>query len=144
MFYMELDNEQVRHLLQDEYNVIFSSEAINWIEDELRWFNECETPVLNINLIKSRYEECSLLKFCELMDLEYDNFEVEDMERWFLGLVDENTSMESYLKKSDNLYNLLSKVDEKTLLEIVEDYCDARSMSYRIISGQSIVFDWES
>lgn len=103
------------------------------------------TPILDIDLIKGRYEECSLLKFCELMDLEYDNFEVEDMEKWFSDFIDENISMENYLETPDNLYKVLGKVDEKTLLEIVEDYCDARSMSYRIINGgNSIVFDWES
>ena len=117
--------------------------AINFIEDELRWFQETNIPIIDIDLIKGRYEECSLLKFCELMDMEYDNFEVEDMERWFFNFIDENMSMEGYLKTSDNLYKVLNKVDEKTLSEIVRDYCDARSMSYRIIANNSIVFDWE-
>lgn len=35
MFYMELDNEQVKNLLKDEYGIIFSSEAIDFIEDEM-------------------------------------------------------------------------------------------------------------
>lgn len=143
MFYLELDIYETQEYLR-EHGCNFSSGAIDFIEDELRWFQETNIPIININLIKGRYEECSLLKFCELMDMEYDNFEVEDMERWFSDFIDENMSMESYLKTSDNLYKVLGRVDEKTLSEIVRDYCDARSMSYRIIANNSIVFDWES
>lgn len=143
MFYLELDIYETQEYLK-EHGCNFSSGAIDFIEDELRWFQETNIPIIDIDLIKGRYEECSLLKFCELMDLEYDNFEVEDMERWFSDFIDENMSMESYLKTSDNLYKVLGRVDEKTLSEIVRDYCDARSMSYRIINGNNIVFDWES
>lgn len=143
MFYLELDIYKTQEYLKEQ-GCDFSLGAIDFIEDELRWFQETNIPVIDIDLIKGRYEECSLLKFCELMDMEYDNFEVEDMEKWFSNFIDENMSMESYLKTSDNLYKVLGKVNEKTLSEIVRDYCDARNMSYRIIKNNSIVFDWES
>ena len=143
MFYLELDIYETQEYLKKQ-GCDFSLEAIDFIEDELKWFNEVDIPILDIDLIKGRYEECSLLKFCELMDLEYDNFEPEDIEKWFSNFIDEDISIENYLKTSDNLYKVLSKVDEKTLSEIVQDYCDARSMSYRIINGDSMIFDWES
>lgn len=143
MFYLELDIYETQEYLK-KYDCDFSLGAIDFIGDELKWFNETDIPIIDIDLIKSRYEECSLLKFCELMDLEYDNFELEDMERWFSDFIDENISMESYLKTSNNLYKVLNKVDETTLSEIVQDYCNARSMSYRIINGDNIIFDWES
>lgn len=143
MFYLELDIYEAQEYLKKQ-GCDFSLGAIDFIEDELKWFNEVDIPILDIDLIKSRYEECSILKFCELMDLEYDNFEIEDMEKWFSNFIDEDISIENYLKTSDNLYKVLGKVDKKTLSEIVQDYCDARSMSYRIINGDSIIFDWES
>ena len=143
MFYLELNIYETQKYLK-KYDCDFSLGAIDFIGDELKWFNETDIPIIDIDLIKSRYEECSLLKFCELMDLEYDNFELEDMERWFSDFIDENISMESYLKTSNNLYKVLNKVDETTLSEIVQDYCNARSMSYRIINGDNIIFDWES
>lgn len=143
MFYLELDIYETQEYLK-KYDCDFSLAVIDFIESELKWFSELNIPVIDIDLIKNRYEECSLLKFCELMDLEYDNFELEDMERWFSDFIDENMSIENYLKTSNNLYRILSKVDEKTLSEIVQDYCDARSMSYLIINGNNIVFDWES
>jgi hypothetical protein len=143
MFYLELDIYETQEYLK-KYDCDFSLGAIDFMGDELKWFNETDIPIIDIDLIKSRYEECSLLKFCELMDLEYDNFELEDMERWFSDFIDENISMESYLKPSNNLYKVLNKVDETTLSEIVQDYCNARSMSYRIINGDNIIFDWES
>lgn len=143
MFYLELNIYETQEYLK-KYDCDFSLGAIDFIGDELKWFNETDIPIIDIDLIKSRYEECSLLKFCELMDLEYDNFELEDMERWFSDFIDENISMESYLKTSNNLYKVLNKVDETTLSEIVQDYCNARSMSYRIINGDNIIFDWES
>lgn len=143
MFYLELNIYETQEYLK-KYDCDFSLGAIDFIGDELKWFNETDIPIIDIDLIKSRYEECSLLKFCELMDLEYDNFELEDMERWFSDFIDENISIESYLKTSNNLYKVLNKVDETTLSEIVQDYCNARSMSYRIINGDNIIFDWES
>ena len=143
MFYLELDIYETQEYLKKQ-GCDFSLGAIDFIEDELKWFNEVNIPILDIDLIKGRYEECSILKFCELMDLEYDNFEIENMEKWFSNFIDEDISIENYLKTSDNLYKVLSKVDKKTLSEIVQDYCDARSMSYRIINGDSIIFDWES
>lgn len=143
MFYLELDIYETQGYLKKQ-GCDFSLGAIDFIGDELKWFYEINIPIIDIDLIKGRYEECSLLKFCELMDLEYDNFEPEDMERWFSDFIDENMSMESYLKTSDNLYKVLSKVDERTLSEIVQDYCDTRNMNYRIINGNNIVFDWES
>lgn len=65
MFYMELDNEQVKNLLQDEYSIIFSSEAIDFIEDEMSWSNNGEggIPIFDVDFITGRYIECSLYEF---------------------------------------------------------------------------------
>lgn len=141
MFYMELDNEQVRHLLQDEYNVIFSSEAIDWIEDEISCYDcECRgIPIFDVDLITSKYKECSLRDFFEDLDF----LDEEDIDQIFGNYIPDYTDVESYLKDTGNFYLTIKSLSYYELKNLIESYCDYVGISYLMLENGNIVFDYE-
>lgn len=148
MFYMELDNEQVKNLLQDEYGIIFSSEAIDFIEDEMSWSNNGEggIPIFDVDLITNRYVECSLSKFFEEIYLNFEDLDFLDEEyidQIFGNYIPDYTDTESYLKDDSNFYFTIKSLPYDELRNLIESYCDYAGMSYLILENGNIIFDFE-
>ena len=148
MFYMELDNEQVRYLLQDEYNIIFSSEATDWIEREISWSNygDDDIPIFDVDLITDRYLECSLPKFFEEAYLNFEDLDFldeEDIDQIFGNYIPDYTDAERYLKDNGNFYLTIKSLSYYELKNLIEGYCDYVGMSYLMLENGNIVFDAE-
>lgn len=148
MFYMELDNEQVKNLLQDEYDIIFSSEAIEWIENEISWSNNGEDgiPIFDVDLITSRYKECSLPKFFEEAYLNFEDLDFldeEDISQIFGNYIPDYTDAESYLKDDSNFYFTIKSLSYYELKNLIESYCDYVGISYLMLENGNIVFNAE-
>ena len=148
MFYMELDNEQVRHLLQDEYGIIFSSDAIDWIEDEISCY-DCEyrgIPIFDVDLITDRYVECSLPKFFEEAYLSFEDLDFlyeEDIYQIFGNYIPDYTDAEGYLKDDSNFYLTIKSLSYYELKNLIESYCDYVGINYLMLENGNIVFDAE-
>lgn len=148
MFYMKLDNEQVKNLLQDEYNVIFSSDAIDWIEDEISC-SDCEyrgIPIFDVDLVTDRYVECSLYKFFEEAYLSFEDLDFldeEDICQIFGNYIPDYTDAESYLKDDSNFYFTIKSLSYYELKNLIESYCDYVGISYLMLENGNIVFDAE-
>lgn len=148
MFYMELDNEQVKNLLQDEYGIIFSSEAIDFIEDEMSWSNSGEggIPIFDVDFITNRYTECSLYEFFENAWLNFEDLDFldeEDIDQIFGNYIPDYTDAESYLKDNSNFYFTIKSLSYNELKNLIESYCYYVGVSHLMLENGNIVFDSE-
>lgn len=148
MFYMELSNDEVVRLLKEECNVIFSLDAIDWIEEELSWSTNGEgsIPIFNVDFITGRYIECSLHEFFENAWLNFEDLDFlgeEDIYQIFGNYIPDYTDAESYLKDDSNFYFTIKSLSYNELKNLIESYCYYVGVSYLMLENGNIVFDSE-
>ena len=148
MFYMELSNDEVGRLLKEEYNVIFSPDAIDWIEEELSWSTNGESgiPIFNVDFITGRYIECSLHEFFENAWLNFEDSDFlddEDIYQIFGNYIPDYTDAESYLKDDSNFYFTIKSLSYNELKNLIESYCYYVGVSHLMLENGNIIFDCE-
>lgn len=145
---MELSNDEVGRLLKEEYNIIYSSEALDWIEREISWSNygDADIPIFDVDLITDRYVECTLYEFFQNAYLNFEDLDFLDeeyIEQIFGNYIPDFTDIESYLKDTNNFYYTIKSLSYDELRNLVESYCDYVGMSYLMLENGNIVFDCE-